>query len=363
MNRFVICAGLFVACHGENTYGGKKNVAIAADGTQSEMSDFAQSGNVDQIQLGNSQNSKRSLLQVGAQNTMKSFTRHTASISTSELEDNINDAIKISGGSYVIPEGTYVFDANEKLSFSGGDSFTLNGTGATFLFDHKGALVFKDCHDLVLDGLTIDFVPQYAQGKVVSLSGTSLVVDLDDDMLQLDHSSFSSSWTTRVGFWNATDRKLLRNYENTKPVNIYAPSFSKTSGGASGTQRWNVQLTLNPDNSIDYPVDSTTLVTISPNSGNAALLLSNVGDSRFKNLNIYSSSGRGIVEMQSIGSNQYNYITIARRDYGDYERLLGVNGDGFHSTANTDGPIFRYSEVAYTGGDSVNVLAPHFLVY
>ena len=287
---------------------------------------------------------------------------------------------------FTITPGEYNF-SSQSLTLASAACMDIVAEGATVWFSPGGGVQLRDCTDVFIRGLTIDYTPTLAQGIVRSVDPTgsasedgtaSFTAEFDPTFL-LPPCPAASSNACKVGFWassaaHADDAAvdddpfasmvMVRNTTAPAAVNIYTPRVEKVSGGAANTFR----VFVRGDGAHGVGLAAAgQAVTVFHGSNPHSYTSLNCTRITLEGVSIYGGTGMGIVDGQGGGDSTYRGVTISRRPLqrgrelqllpAPVPRLLATNEDGFHSNGNDIGPQIADSTIAFTGDDSGNICA------
>jgi len=199
-----------------------------------------------------------------------------------------------------IEKGRYVF-SNVSLMISGKHDLVLDGSrGVTLVFYYGYGVSIADSSNCTFRDLVLDsFPPNYAQGTLENVNGTSFTAVFSDDFIPPDTTDPQSpfgrpSGVIKVAFWNPGTRRMI-------PI---GNQFMAKSTPIKGAQSWEIWLkgpvrgALNP---------GSTLVTIFPREGitwdlfNSSQILS-------ENITIHAGGNMGFHEGHGKGGNVYRKV-------------------------------------------------------
>jgi hypothetical protein len=263
------------------------------------------------------------------------------------LRERLLNAVASREPHFRIPQGTFLF-SNTTLQITGAANMVIEAEpGTEFIFYFGFGVQLTDCRNLTFigNGLTIDASPaNYAQGTVLEIAGSAVLVNFDVDFLMPDTTAgpFDKPGGligAKVCFWNASTR-LMNNFGNQFMSN-------STPVTQLGSTHWRVQL-----RSPARAVAVGDLVTIFPRRGfswnllNSSLIVT-------QDVVIHAGGNMGFHESLGDGANVYRRVRIGRREGG--KGLLALNADGFHSSDVGKGPLLEDSEISFTGDDFLNI--------
>jgi len=262
-----------------------------------------------------------------------------------EVLQQLRDASAAGGGKVVIPPGDYRFHANwsRASTLAGLANLEIEAHGVTFWFEPPlvHALLFQDCHDVTVRGLTIDCtIPPWFQARVTAV---------DQERNTLSAALMPGYPPTNAnGQPETAGNRALMFYDSAgRFINHrHAPGAWRLTEDGSGVTcdvgRYGVPAALRPG---DYVVG--TIRT------GAALRSVNCARMRFEDVNIWSSPGIAVNEGGGEGGHVYQRLRATRRPHTN--RLQAFGADVFHLAGADHGPTLDRCEAAYGADDILNI--------
>jgi hypothetical protein len=289
------------------------------------------------------------------------------------LQDAVHDRVP----NFTISPGEYNF-SSQSLQLVSATNMDIVADGVTLWFSPGGGVQLRDCADVFIRGLTIDYTPTLAQGIVQGVDHTG---SGSEDNTPSFTARFDPTFITppcpdagqspcKVAFWStdATNTKgnspvMVRNSSAPAAVNIFTDRVERFNGGVDHTYRVFVRAG-NSQHGVEL-AQAGQQVTVFHGSNPHSYTALNCTRITLQRVSIYGGTGMGIVDGQGGGDSTYREVTITRRPLQrgiggralltPVERLLATNEDGFHSNGNDIGPQIVDSTIAYTGDDSGNI--------
>ncbi|MBT4822884.1 MAG: right-handed parallel beta-helix repeat-containing protein [Lentisphaerae bacterium] len=246
----------------------------------------------------------------------------------------------------VIPPGHYLFHANWSRASTLKDLADLEivAEGVTFWFEPPmiHALLFDNCRNVTVRGLTIDFtMPVWFQARVseIDREGEPLQADLMEGYSPRDAKGETQTRGNRAFmFYDANGRFI--NHRHTPA------DWQLSRDGRSVTcrefRRNKVPDALEPGGYIVGTIRT-----------GAALRSENCARMRFEDINIWSSPGVAVREGGGDGGHVYLRVRATRRPHTN--RLHAFGADVFHMAATDRGPTLDRCESAYSADDNLNI--------
>jgi len=262
-----------------------------------------------------------------------------------DILEKIRSASAAKAGKVVIPRGHYLFHANwsRASTLKNLADLEIVAEGVTFWFKPPmvHALLFENCRDVTVRGLTIDFtIPCWFQAKVteVDRKAKTIRATLMPDYPPRNANGKSETEGNRAFmFYDPKGRFINHRYTPTrwqidadretivcKPGRHGIPKALKTGDYAVGTIRTG-----------------------------AALRSSKCTRMRFEDVNIWSSPGMAVYEGGGEGGHVYRRVRATRRPHTN--RLQAFGADIFHLAGADKGPRLERCELAYGADDNLNI--------
>lgn len=245
----------------------------------------------------------------------------------------------------IIPPGEYLFHANWSHASTLKDLAELEivAAGVTFWFEPPAvhALLFENCRNVTVRGLTIDFtLPCWFQARVteVDRQAKTLRAALMPGYPPRNPNGVPESAGNRAFMFYDPQGRFI-NHRHT-PTDWQLEGDGKTLLCKPG--RYGIPAALKPG---DYAVG--TIRT------GAALRSRNCAGMRFEDVNIWSSPGMAAYEGGGAGGNIYRRVRATRRPHTS--RLHAFGADIFHLAGADRGPMLERCEMAYGADDNLNI--------
>ncbi|MCP5556925.1 MAG: hypothetical protein H7A55_04145 [Verrucomicrobiaceae bacterium] len=258
----------------------------------------------------------------------------------------IRDASSANRPRIVIPPGDYLFHANwsQASTLEALTDLEIVAKGVTFWFEPPmiHGLLFENCRNVTVSGLTIDFTaPAWSQARVTKIDRKKKIIQAK--IMKGYGPCNASGQTETLG-----ERKIIF-YKSDGVFMNHRHTHGDWKLSADGTRisYSNVRVSGIPDQLevSDY--------VVSPIQTGAALRSLNCARMQFQDINIWSSPGQAVNETGGTGGNVYKRVRCTRRPHTN--RLQAFGADIFH-LANTDhGPTLDRCEMAYGADDNVNI--------
>jgi hypothetical protein len=263
-----------------------------------------------------------------------------------EILQVIRDASTARRRKIVIPPGDYLFHADwsRASTLAGLENLEIVAAGVTFWFEPPmvHGLLFEDCRDVTVRGLTIDFtMPCWFQARVTE-------VDRDAKTLR---ATLMAGYEPRdaKGAPEVGGRRTLMFYDaDGRFINHrHSPGAWELAGEGRDVVCRDIELSGIPAtlNAGDHVVG--TLRT------GAALRSVNCSGMRFEDVNIWSSPGMAVYEGGGAGGHVYRRVRATRRPHTN--RLQAFGADIFHLADTDRGPTLDRCELAYGADDNLNI--------
>jgi hypothetical protein len=267
-------------------------------------------------------------------------------IKGTEILRRIRDASIAKRGKIVIPPGDYLFHADwsRASTLSGLEDLEIVAKGVTFWFEPPmvHALLFENCRNVTVRGLTIDFtIPCWFQARVTEIDRTAKTLVA---AIVAGYEPRNANGDLEVGgkrplmFYSAAGSFINHRH---------SPGSWQLAKDRNSIECRDIELAGIPATlSIgDYIVG--TIRT------GAALRSVNCAGMCFEDVNIWSSPGMAVNESGGKGGNNYRRVRARRRP--NTNRLHGFGADVFHLADTDRGPSLIRCELAYGADDNLNI--------
>ena len=245
----------------------------------------------------------------------------------------------------IIPPGDYLFNANWSRQSTLKDLAGLEivAEDVTFWFEPPlvHGLLFQNCRNVTLRGLTIDFtIPCWFQAQVKGIDRQSktLYAQLMPGYEPLGSDGEPETSGERACMFYRPDGGFI-NHRHT-PTKWQLAEDGSTLVCRAG--RFGIPAALKPG---DYVVG--TLRT------GAALRSASCSKMRYENVKIWSSPGMAVWEGLGEGGHVYYRVRATRRPHSN--RLHAFGADIFHLAAADRGPTLDSCELAFGADDVLNI--------
>ena len=263
-----------------------------------------------------------------------------------EILQQIRKASKMKHRKIVIPSGDYLFHANwsHASTLKGLADLEIIANDVTFWFEPPivHALLFENCRNVTVRGLTIDFtIPCWSQARITEIDRKNKTIHailMKGYEPRGEKGSPETSGERKLIFYNANGGFI--NHRHTR-------GDWKLSDDKASITYSNIRVSGIPDKLKigDYAV--------SPILTGAALRSKNCARMHFEDVNIWSSPGMAVYESGGAGGNVYKRVRATRRPHTN--RLQAFGADIFHLTNTDRGPTLDRCEMAYGADDNLNI--------
>lgn len=274
-----------------------------------------------------------------------------------ELIQSIQAAGDLGQEQFVISPGDYLFPSEDKLHpiLHGLKNMEIIANEVTFWFEPplKRGLVFRQCENIKLSGLHIDFtIPCWFQGQVTSINRPSneLQAQVVPGYEPVDLQGISEVEGERAFMFYRKDGSFIAHRHT--PTKWHLIDENGTLDCKAG--RYGIPWDLQPG---DYIVGSLR--------AGFALGTESCTQMQFEDINIWSSPGSAVwdgrsqdkaehtVSAKPSGGHRYKHLRATRRP--GTNRLHAFGSDIFHISGSDRGPILDTCELAYGSDDTFNI--------
>ena len=263
-----------------------------------------------------------------------------------KLLGELKRAIARKDARFVVPPGHYRFDvaARPDLTVTDASNLEIAASGATFWFESPEGLKFKNCRNVTVRGLTLDYDPvPFSQGVIVAMNAPqSYVVLRIIDGFPLPERKPSDG--TLVLPFHADGTMIPHRMDTASSVEDLGERFVRaylTQGLMLGE----------PDRSV-APVGVGDVLVFAPRK-DVDIASTGCSGMKLDGVTLFASSHMGIIETDGDGGDTYRGCRIVRRP--GTARFIACNADGFHSYLMKRGPTLEDCEISYTCDDCVNI--------
>jgi len=263
-----------------------------------------------------------------------------------EILQAIRDAAAAGHVRLVIPPGDYLFPArwSQASTLTGLGDIEIVADGVTFWFEPPmiHGLLFENCRNVTVRGLTIDFtIPCWFQARVVDIDreGKGIRAELMAGYEPRTAEAEKERSGARTFIFYDADGRFI----NHGP----SPGKWELSADEAGVlcrdiQRWGIPGALQPGGYIVGTIRT-----------GAALRSRDCAFMRFEGVNVWSSPGMAVWEGGGEGGNVYRHVRATRRPFTS--RLHAFGADVFHLAGADRGPTLERCEMAYAADDTLNI--------
>ena len=263
-----------------------------------------------------------------------------------EILQRIRDASAAKQRKIIIPPGDYLFHADWSRASTLADLENLEiiAAGVTFWFEPPlvHALLFENCRNVTVRGLTIDFtIPCWFQARVTSIDRTAKTIGA---ALMPGYDPRGAKGEPETGgkraimFYDAAGRFINHRH---------SPGTWQLDQDGKNIVCSNIALA-----GIPAALKAGDFVVGTIRTG-AALRSTNCYGMRFEDINIWSSPGMAVNETGGAGGNIYQRVRATRRPHSN--RLHAFGADIFHLAGTDRGPTLDRCELAYGADDNLNI--------
>ncbi len=263
-----------------------------------------------------------------------------------DILQTIREASKTKRGRVVIPSGDYLFHArwSQASTLSNLADLEIVAEGVTFWFEPPmiHALLFDNCRNVSMRGLTIDFtIPCWFQARVTEVNRTAktlrATVMPGYESRNADGKAETEGRRAFI-FYDAEGRFINHRH---------SPGAWQLCDDGKSVLCEKIERSGLPDTlkAGDYVVG--TLRT------GAALRSTNCDGLRFEDVNVWSSPGMAVYEGGGAGGHVYRRVRATRRPFTN--RLQAFGADIFHLAGADRGPTLARCELAYGADDNLNI--------
>ena len=266
-----------------------------------------------------------------------------------KLAADLKAAVARGATEFVIPPGDYRFGAPgpKNLELVGATNLHVNAAGATFWCEPRqrvDALAVRNCKDVRLSGLTIDYDPAaYAQGEITAIDSTAKTLDMRID------AGFpvpDASWTAQDGSIKAI---FFDPQGQMREVRMDWIKSLEPRGG----REFRVVFKHGWIFTYHSDIHVGDRLCLPDRSMRMAVTVDNSESVTLEDVTIYASPHMAVVETGGKGGHVYRRCKVIRRP--GTQRLMACNADVFHSIQVERGPTIEECEFAHAGDDLINI--------
>jgi hypothetical protein len=262
-----------------------------------------------------------------------------------QLADGVKKIVIPAGRHRVFPKG------NIHLKLKDIEGVEILADGAELACGKTGrVVVFENCRNVRLKGLTVDFDPlPFTQGKIVDLAPDKRWVEFEIIAGYPDNQLVE-----RIEIFDSATKELRRE------TGGWAEEFESMGNGryrAFKPDWYRYQDYWDTEQIGDILVTANRFPN---NAGGHAFSAINCVNLTIEDVTLYAASAFGFVEKGCDGT-KYLRCEIGRRPPEDdpvpraFPRLRSLNADAFHSSMATRGPSMIGCSAKYQGDDCVNI--------
>lgn len=255
---------------------------------------------------------------------------------------------------FKIPPGEYRFSQlpMRELLLDRRGPITIEAVGVTFWLDPHQTIVLKDCHDVTVKGLTIDYDPYpFSQGTIVSIDWSlrTMKVVKDAGYPEPNEGFLESGPTGGDGGVH------IRFFEPSGDHMVPLPWEALTSIQAKKDGSWQIRFLNDRMFGIaDHPDMVRPGYKISFNChGKTTFLLDNCHQITLEDITLYAGPALVCMETNGPGANTYRRCRWVRRP--ETNRLMVSARDQLHSYLVEKGPLVENCEFSYGGDDFIAI--------
>ena len=261
-----------------------------------------------------------------------------------KLEGDLKTAIASGQHEFIVPPGEYRFPSSPGFVLADVSDFTLRATGAYFwserpqadLLGNPQGLNLIRCHNVTVEGLTLDFDPPlWVQGRIIALDVSANTVDIAPDP---DFPSPADFGGGQLFFFDP-DGALLRQgvpfHEGLEAL----PGGNLRVHVRPGQLHW-----MNEDAQVQTAFEDASTVrvgdwVVAPFRRGHAIRMELCESCSLVGCTVYASPGAGITEIGGAGGNCYIRHCLIRKP--GTRRLWVSTADAFFSALCERGPTLE----------------------
>jgi len=251
----------------------------------------------------------------------------------------------------VIPPGDYRFDGPPKdVLFSGLADGVIHAEGAVFWFDSRTGkrLLFKQCHNVTLRGLTIDTDPlPWFQGTITAVDRQARTMDFVSEPGYLVPEGAALEGIKRVLFFDGQTSLELPVYDE-RVARMESLGDGKIRVAKFDSDRAFLDPVIGRE---VRPGDRLAILLEGATGGGIGLM--ECADMRLEDITLYGAGGFAYHEAKGGGGNTYLRCKLVRRP--DTGRLMAAPRDCFHSFLMERGPHIEKCEFSFAADDLVAI--------
>lgn len=249
---------------------------------------------------------------------------------------------------FVIPPGDYRFGPGgpENLHLKNAGDLEIEATGATFWlypFQRKDGILFENCRNVTLRGLTVDYFPKpFPQGKVTEVNAAEGYIEFH---LDPGYSSPFDIPSKTVG------GKIV----HFTPEGELLPSRLDWVKDITAAGEGRFRVFPRGGWAYKYPAGIVpgTRLALADRSMRMAFNLKDSDACKLEDITVHATPHMAFTEHFGAGGHTYSRCRVVRRP--GTNGLLASNADVFHSVAVTRGPTIEDCEFSYAADDLINI--------
>ena len=249
---------------------------------------------------------------------------------------------------FLIPPGHYRFGPGgpENLHLKNAGDLEIDATGVTFWlypFQRKDGILFENCRNVTLRGLTVDYFPTpFPQGEITGVNAAEGYLEFH---LDPGYSSPLDVPSKTVG------GKIV----HFTPEGELLPSRLDWVKDITASGEGRFRIFPRGGWAYKYPAGIVpgTRLALADRSMRMAFNLKDSDACRLEDVTVHSTPHMAFTEHFGAGGHTYTRCRVVRRP--GTNRLLASNADVFHSIAVTRGPTIEGCEFSYAADDLINI--------
>jgi len=263
-----------------------------------------------------------------------------------DMLETIRSASRDGRHKVVVPPGDYLFHArwSQQSTLKQLADLEIDATGATFWFEPPmiHGLLFEDCRNVTVRGLTIDFLlPCWFQARVTGVdrtAGTITATLMPGYEPRNAEGRTETSGRRALMFYNADGGFINHRHS----PGSWSLSDDRKTIVCSKIENSGIPASLKPGDHVVGTIRT-----------GAALRSVGCSGMRFESVNLWSSPGMAVYEGGGAGGNIYQLVRATRRP--STNRLQAFGADIFHLAGADRGPTLDRCELAYGADDNLNI--------
>ena len=266
-----------------------------------------------------------------------------------KLLAELKNAIAAGKKEFTVAPGNYRFDKslNPRFELKKADNLTIKADGATFWFDgsqrFSSGIMIRDCRNLTIKGLTVDYDPLTATQGVITAIDTvarSMNVKIDPGFPLPDRNWFRKKGSIKAAFFD--------------PQGEFIPV----------RQDWVGEIACRDDATVTvkfmygFPFQYDTAIKVGdrlafPERSRGHAIAVSGADITLDGVTVYAAPDMTISETGGDGNHRYVNCKFIRRP--GTGRLIASNADVYHSVKVKKGATIENCEFSYACDDFINI--------